>query len=310
MSSYPKNSDTAIAVDAVEAWLDQFPHKRAENKPNGGIIRSVADTSDLRLREMSPRERKVARAKAQREHKEALKNLAKKEAQDAKKIAKQIAIWKREQRTKSKASEQPKKVKKHNYPSTRKRAKHKAGRALPQIQIESNIRRDELAKQLKAGQLIEMAERSGGTGAGCLYRQQKFDLKKLAQAGLQTVRIASALNRKSYFALNQFEVYQSDVKLKGNFDSKSKRAMQAALATGQMVAADQFTNSTRLVAASMTLLSKLFNLDIYTVYDSKTILGWILLEDKSKEVAYKEFEAIAAGVDATVKQVVAAGNRQ
>ena len=98
MSSYPKNSDTAIAVDAVEAWLDQFPHKRAENKPNGGIIRSVADTSDLRLREMSPRERKVARAKAQREHKEALKNLAKKEAQDAKKIAKQLAKWRKEDR--------------------------------------------------------------------------------------------------------------------------------------------------------------------------------------------------------------------
>ena len=98
MSSYPKNSDTAIAVDAVEAWLDQFPHKRAENKPNGGIIRSVADTSRLDLREMSPRERKVARAKAQREHRQALKNLAKQEAQDAKKIAKQIAKWRKEDR--------------------------------------------------------------------------------------------------------------------------------------------------------------------------------------------------------------------
>ena len=74
MSNYPKNSDTAIAVDAVEAWLDQFPHKRAENKPNGGIIRSVADTSELYLREMSPRERKVARAKAQREHRQDLQH--------------------------------------------------------------------------------------------------------------------------------------------------------------------------------------------------------------------------------------------
>lgn len=98
MSNYPKNSDTAIAVDVVEAWLDEFPHKRAENKPNGGIIRSVADTSELYLREMSPRERKVAVAKAQREHRQALKNLAKKEAQDAKKIAKQLAKWKKEQR--------------------------------------------------------------------------------------------------------------------------------------------------------------------------------------------------------------------
>ena len=96
MSNYPKNSDTAMSVDAAEAWLDQFPHKRAENKPNGGIIRSVADTSELYLREMSVSERKVAHAKAQREHKEALKNLAKQEQQDAKKIAKKLAEWRRE----------------------------------------------------------------------------------------------------------------------------------------------------------------------------------------------------------------------
>ncbi|NYR09578.1 hypothetical protein [Psychrobacter sp. BI730] len=281
ISNY-SNTNKGMPVDAVEAWLDQFPQKRAENKPNGGIIRSIADTRELYLREMSPRERKVARAKAKREHKQALKNLAKQEQQDAKEIAKQLAIWKREQRIKEKASEQPKKVKKNNYPSTRKRAKHKAGRAIPQIQIESNIRRDELANQLKAGQLIEVAERSGGTGAGCLYRQQRFDLKKLAQTGLQIVRIASALDRQSYFTLNQFEVYQSNVKLVGNFDDKSKQALQVALATGQMVAADQFTSSTRLVADSMMRLSKLFNLDIYTVYESKTILGWIIPSDIKK----------------------------
>ena len=97
ISNY-SNTNKGVPMSAQEAWLDQFPQKRAENKPNGGIIRSVADTSRLELREMSPRERKVARAKAQREHKEALKNLAKQEAQDAKKIAKQLAKWKKEQR--------------------------------------------------------------------------------------------------------------------------------------------------------------------------------------------------------------------
>ena len=107
MSNYPKNSDTAIAVDAVEAWLDQFPHKRAENKPNGGIIRSVADTSELYLREMSVSERKVAVAKAQREHRQALKNLAKQEAADAKEIAKKLAEWRKEDRRKDR---QPKQV--------------------------------------------------------------------------------------------------------------------------------------------------------------------------------------------------------
>lgn len=90
------NTNKGMSTDAVEAWLDQFPQKRAENKPNGGIIRSVADTSELCLREMNPKARKVARAKAQREHRQALKNLAKQEAQDAKKIARQLVKWRKE----------------------------------------------------------------------------------------------------------------------------------------------------------------------------------------------------------------------
>lgn len=95
-SRYPKVSKTAMPVDEVEAWLDQFPQKRAENKPNGGIIRSVADIDQLYLREMSKAEQKAARAKAKREHKEALKNLAKQEAADAKEIAQQLNKWRKE----------------------------------------------------------------------------------------------------------------------------------------------------------------------------------------------------------------------
>ena len=104
MSTY-SNTKNGMLVDAIEAWLDQFPQKRAENKPNGGIIRSIADTSGLFLRPMSPKERKAARAEAQREHKEALKNLAKQDAQDAKEIAKQLVKWRRESKPKLTAAE-------------------------------------------------------------------------------------------------------------------------------------------------------------------------------------------------------------
>ena len=45
---------------------------------------------------MSKAERKAAAAKAQREHRQALKNLAKQEAADAKDIAKQLTVWRRE----------------------------------------------------------------------------------------------------------------------------------------------------------------------------------------------------------------------
>ncbi len=96
ISGYPKQSDTAMSVDAIEAWLDQFPQKRAENKPNHGIIQSVADTRELFLRPMSKADRAAAVAKAQREHRQALKSLAKQEAQDAKEIAKQLSEWRKE----------------------------------------------------------------------------------------------------------------------------------------------------------------------------------------------------------------------
>lgn len=103
MSNY-SNKSKGMPVDSVEAWLDQFPQKRAENKPNHGIIQSLADTRELFLRPMSTSERKVARAKAQREHKQALKNLAKQEAADAKEIAKQLTVWRREEVKRSQPS--------------------------------------------------------------------------------------------------------------------------------------------------------------------------------------------------------------
>lgn len=104
MSNY-SNKNKGVPMDAQEAWLDQFPHKRAENKPNGGIVLSVVDTKAMTLRELSGKERKAAVAKAQREHRQALKNLAKKEVQDAKEIAKQLAQWRKESRPKLTAEE-------------------------------------------------------------------------------------------------------------------------------------------------------------------------------------------------------------
>ena len=95
-------SETSIPAETVEAWLDRFPHKRVENKPNGGIIRSTADTRELFLRPMDKKERAAAIAQAQREHRQAMKNLAKQEAQDAKEIAKQLTKWRREENKQAK----------------------------------------------------------------------------------------------------------------------------------------------------------------------------------------------------------------
>ena len=97
LSRHKKNSPTSMPVSEVEAWLDQFPQKRAENKPNGGIIRATAAVTfiDMLTREpSSAAEKKRLVAQAQKEHQKALKELAKQEAIDAKEIAKQLTKWK------------------------------------------------------------------------------------------------------------------------------------------------------------------------------------------------------------------------
>ena len=104
MSNY-SNTKKGMPMDEQEAWLDQFPQKRAENKPNGGIIQSVADTRELFLRPMSVADRKKAIAQAQRENRQALKNLAKQDALDSKEIAKQLTVWRRENRKSERNSE-------------------------------------------------------------------------------------------------------------------------------------------------------------------------------------------------------------
>jgi len=98
------NTNKGVSMEAQEAWLNKFPSKRAENKPNGGIIRSTVDTKELFLRPMSVAERKKAIAQAQRENKQALRNLAKQDAMDAKDIAKQLTVWRRENRKSEKPS--------------------------------------------------------------------------------------------------------------------------------------------------------------------------------------------------------------
>lgn len=83
MNNYSKPvSNTSVPVDQVEAWLDKHPYKRAENQPNGGIIRATSAVTfvDMLTRApSSPAQKKKLIAKAQRENKQALKKLAKRE---------------------------------------------------------------------------------------------------------------------------------------------------------------------------------------------------------------------------------------
>ena len=85
-TTYPKVSPTSMPVDEVEEWLNTFPHKRAENKPNGGIIQSTPSVIfvDGLGDKLTPSERKAAERKAQQDFKAAKKALALQEKEDEK----------------------------------------------------------------------------------------------------------------------------------------------------------------------------------------------------------------------------------
>ena len=161
MSNY-SNTNTGMSVDAVEAWLDQFPQKRAENKPNGGIILSVVNTKAMTLRELSGKERKVAIAKAQREHREALKNLAKQDEQDAKKITKQLVKWRKQGKPQPTAEEiaadkEAKRLRRNELNRIRRNAESK-GKPSKQLTEMTSKKGQEVLEKLKAEGVICVAD--------------------------------------------------------------------------------------------------------------------------------------------------------
>ena len=101
LNRYP-NTNKGVSMEAQEAWLKRFPQKRAENKPNGGIIQSIPEIASIREQELKGKDLKVMRAKARREYRQALKKLSEQDYQDAKEIKKQLAAWKAEEAKKAK----------------------------------------------------------------------------------------------------------------------------------------------------------------------------------------------------------------
>lgn len=96
--AYQKVSETSMPIDEVEAWLNEFEHKRAENKPNGGITRSTESVIFINgtRANMTKKERKAAVAKSQREHKAAMRELAIQESKDQSEIARKRKLWAKE----------------------------------------------------------------------------------------------------------------------------------------------------------------------------------------------------------------------
>ncbi len=83
-NAYTRVSETSMPVNEVEEWLDAFPHKRCENKPNGGIIMSTECVMFIDG---------AAKRKDKRDYQRSLKELAKQQKEEQAAIAKKIKEW-------------------------------------------------------------------------------------------------------------------------------------------------------------------------------------------------------------------------
>lgn len=175
-TTYPKVSPTSMPVDEVEEWLNTFPHKRAENKPNGGIIQSTPSVIfvDGLGDKLTPSERKIAERKAQQDFKAAIRQIAKQEAEDRKAIANKKREWTREAEL-----------------------------------LAAKERRERLLKRLNSGKLITIPSKKRSVTK---YRAMRADIEDLKPRlkGL-VVRLADLKTEKSWWCIDTMESYDGDI---------------------------------------------------------------------------------------------------
>lgn len=251
-NNYNEVSKTSMPVDEVEAWLDEFEHKRAENKPNGGIIRStesVIFVSGTRAN-MTKKERKAAIAQAQREHKAAMRELAIQDRKDRIEIARKQKEWAKEIRV-LRVKAKPKGVSVMNVMETRK---------------------DALEARLRAGEHIAVVYHGGDTKNE--YQTMRRDV--VAIKGRFTngiVRMKYLNSEQGYYMADTLETFDGDINY-SDMDSiiaalKTKKAVR--------ISGDMYQKEVKNLASMVRKIAKLPELEVVGIYGlNNSIKGWAL----------------------------------
>ncbi|MGM8939530.1 hypothetical protein ACS8E2_12640 [Psychrobacter glaciei] len=287
-SRYARKSPTSIPAEIV----DSIEYLRAEDKPNGGIIRSIPDRIELDGG-LRGKELKAAKAKARREHKEALRNLAKRELESSKLVAMQIKQYKREQAEqarKSEKAEQERKASKERA-NGKKRADLKiktAEKKAKKVEIAKitstepsaysliEKRRAELASKLLAGEMIPVVE-SKEPKHWAEYQMQRLDTKVLISEGLDVTRIRNIKTGVSYLTIDNYKRHEMPV-VNGTLRDKDSKRLIQAVCSGELVELGNIKQGARTGAASVTQLAVNHGFNIFTIFDGRFIKGWILIE--------------------------------
>ncbi len=242
-SAYPKVSETAMPVNEVEEWLAAFPHKRAENKPNGGIIQSTPTVMfiDGLGDKLTPSQHREAKRKAQREFKAAKRALAKQDKEDQKAIAKKLREW-------SKAPEKP-------------RATGKIERRLRDLEV-----------RLNNGEMIPVPKNDGDRKEYQKIRRDIRTIRNTVDGSL--VRTKVIAQEDSFWTIDRFATHA------GDFDVYCKKAVLLALKTGQAIRlnANLHQEEAKALSSAMQELARRKGVEITSIFGlDNTIKGWVMV---------------------------------
>lgn len=249
-SNYQKTSDTSMPVNEVEEWLKEFPHKQAENRPNGGIIRSteaIIFVSGTRAN-MTKEEKRRAASKVQKENKITMKEMADQDRRDKVEIAKKQREWSKEIKI----------------------AKPKVRSVSVQKMLED--RHDALALRLKNGEKIAIPDHRGETKNE--YQTMRRDISAIKRRFANgIIRLKGMDNEKSHWAVDTLEVFD------GRIDYSDFESIHSALETGKALRIDgsMYQQDIKNLASMVRKVARSKGLVVNGVYGlNNSIKGWVL----------------------------------
>lgn len=263
MSRYPKAVDPEWQA-AIAEYLEKVG---ATNLDDPNAPRRKVQRTDAQMRQLEGIEKAKAEARAQAEHNAAMERLSNGTA----------VLRQKKERTPvpSKA-----KTVRPAPPSKRKFAKRSSNKASFNSAVAMQ-KRAAMIETLKSGGKIEQIPQKRCEGGYVEYQRQYTDIRWITRVkGLAVVRIQRVRSNTSYFVLDDFERYELPEPISGYVEEKQK--MLTALLSRQMVLASDIDSSAKVAARTIAALADIHDLDVYTVFESRSVHGWIFIMDEEK----------------------------
>lgn len=296
MSSYPKVSDTATPIDAVE-WFAKNVGITNLDDPSAKVKTILDDVNESELARHEAR--RARESKAQDEFLDAMFNLdngtavLRQKADRTKPAAKQLKVAKKVAKpakkiARAKPLKKPQSVKPVVKTSKPKPLGYKLRHSAKQInasQIELlkqslvvKKRREAMAETLKSGGSIKPVDWRGKGLRG--HQIQSNDLEVIEdKEALNIVRVHQMQTRTLGFMVDNFKRYDMPEPISCYLSSDDREKLFTAIRSNQLVTVQSFKEDTPACRRVMATLSRKYGLNIHSVMKRNNTLGWILLEE-------------------------------